>query len=66
MREDREGMLRLNRKSAVTFDCTFAAFEVGVDNVSILACLNEEIQHEELRKEEKGSVAIFSLSEPRD
>lgn len=58
MREDREGMLRLNRKSAVTFDCTFTAFEVEVDNVNILACLKGEIQHEELSKEDQ---LLFSL-----
>lgn len=57
-------MLRFNRQRA--FDShiqqRFTTFEVEVDTVNILACLNGEKLHEELRKEEKASAAVFSPS----
>lgn len=64
MRENREGMPRFNRRRA--FDShiqqRFTAFEVEVDTVNTFACLNWEKLHEELRKEEKVSAAVFSPS----
>lgn len=54
-------MLRVNRKNIVTFDCTLTTFE-EVDTVNILACLNGETQHGELREGDKARAADFTPS----
>lgn len=55
-------MLRVNRENVVTFDCTLTTFEEEVDTVNILACLNGETQHGELREEDKARAAVFTPS----